>query len=360
MVSIKDVSVACGVSVATVSKALNNHHDIGEETKESSGNGKKDGLRSQFCIESIEDEQNLQYRGPFSGKSGNDLTHDHYATVLNSLKCCAEEKGYDITFVSKNGNLSAWDHRMTYLEHCKYRRFDGVAVLCTDFHDPEIQELVESDLPVVTFDHVFNDRSAVVSDTVKGISDLVRYAFEMGHRRIAYIHGEESAETKSRVSSFYRTCKELGIEVPPEYVREAAYRDTTKTYLETEALLKCRICPTCILFPDDFAYIGGFNSITLAGKRVPEDISTIGYDGIEIGKYLEPALATLKQDSELLGRRLAEKLIDEIEQPKICLVEHLLVGRKNLSRTVGKETDRSGINMMRNLCRKKEQRKKEV
>ena len=152
--------------------------------------------------------------------------------------------------------------------------------------------------------------------------------------------GEESAETKSRVSSFYRTCKELGIEVPPEYVREAAYRDTTKTYLETEALLKCRICPTCILFPDDFAYIGGFNAITLAGKRVPEDISTIGYDGIEIGKYLEPALATLKQDSELLGRRLAEKLIEEIEQPKICLVEHLLVeGKIYPGRSVKKLTE---------------------
>ena len=306
MVSIKDVSVACGVSVATVSKALNNHHDIGEETKERvRETARRIGYVPNFASKVLKTNRTYNIGVLFSGKSGNDLTHDHYATVLNSLKCCAEEKGYDITFVSKNGNLSAWDHRMTYLEHCKYRRFDGVAVLCTDFHDPEIQELVESDLSVVTFDHVFNDRSAVVSDTVKGISDLVRYAFEMGHRRIAYIHGEESAETKGRVSSFYRTCKELGIEVPPEYVREAAYRDTTKTYLETEALLKCRICPTCILFPDDFAYIGGFNAITLAGKRVPEDISTIGYDGIEIGKYLEPALATLKQDSELLGRRLA-------------------------------------------------------
>lgn len=76
------------------------------------------------------------------------------------------------------------------------------------------------------------------------------------------------------------------------------------------------------------------------GKRVPEDISTIGYDGIEIGKYLEPALATLKQDSELLGRRLAEKLIDEIEQPKICLVEHLLVeGKIYPGRSVKKLTE---------------------
>ena len=73
---------------------------------------------------------------------------------------------------------------------------------------------------------------------------------------------------------------------------------------------------------------------------MPEDISTIGYDGIEIGKYLEPALTTLKQDSELLGRRLAEKLIDEIEQPKLCLVEHLLVeGKIYLGRSVKNLTE---------------------
>ena len=217
---------------------------------------------------------------------------------------------------------------MTYLEHCKYRRFDGAVILCTDFHNPEILELVESDIPVITFDHMFNDRSAVVSDAVKGISDLVHYAYDMGHRKIAYIHGLDSAVTRNRVSSFYKTCQDLGIEVPPEYVKEAPYRDTTATYCRTVELLQLENRPTCILFPDDFAYIGGFNAITLAGLKVPDDISTMGYDGIEIGKYLEPALTTLVQDTDQMGKELARKLINTIEEPKTSLVEHILVDGK--------------------------------
>ncbi|MCI5649359.1 MAG: LacI family transcriptional regulator [Fusicatenibacter sp.] len=329
MVSIKDVSIACGVSIATVSKALNNHKDVGEETKERvRETARRMGYVPNFASKVLITNRTYNIGILFTDESGSDLTNDHFAKVLNSLKCSLEEKGYDITFVNKNGNISVWDKRMTYLEHCKYRRFDGVAILCTDFHDPEIIELVESDVPVITFDHVFNDRSAVVSDVVKGISDLVHYVYDMGHRKIAYIHGEDSAETRNRVSSFYRSCESFGIEVPPEYIKEAPYHDTTQTYLRTVELLQLRERPTCIFFPDDFAYVGGYNAITLAGLRVPDDISTIGYDGIEIGKYLEPALATLVQDADRLGRELARKLIDMIEQPKTCLVEHILVEGK--------------------------------
>ena len=104
----------------------------------------------------------------------------------------------------------------------------------------------------------------------------------MGHRRIAYIHGEESAETKAAFPRFTGHAKSLGLKFRRNMCG-GRHRDTTKTYLATEALLKCRICPTCILFPDDFAYIGErYLNATLGGEKSDEDISTIG-DGIEIG-----------------------------------------------------------------------------
>lgn len=329
MVSIKDISIACGVSVATVSKALNNHKDVGEDTKEKIRKKAREmGYVPNFASKALKTNRTYNIGVVFADEAGSGLMHDHFARVLNSLKNELEIRGYDITFVNRNGNVSAWNNRMTYLEHCKYRRFDGAVILCTDFHDPEILELVESDIPVITFDHMFNDRSAVVSDAVKGISDLVHYAYDMGHRKIAYIHGLDSAVTRNRVSSFYKTCQDLGIEVPPEYVKEAPYRDTTATYCRTVELLQLENRPTCILFPDDFAYIGGFNAITLAGLKVPDDISTMGYDGIEIGKYLEPALTTLVQDTDQMGKELARKLINTIEEPKTSLVEHILVDGK--------------------------------
>ena len=176
MVSIKDISLACGVSVATVSKALNNHKDVGEDTKEKIRKKAREmGYVPNFASKALKTNRTYNIGVVFADEAGSGLMHDHFARVLNSLKNELEIRGYDITFVNRNGNVSAWNNRMTYLEHCKYRRFDGAVILCTDFHDPEILELVESDIPVITFDHMFNDRSAVVSDAVKVVQTSDAY-----------------------------------------------------------------------------------------------------------------------------------------------------------------------------------------
>lgn len=214
---------------------------------------------------------------------------------------------------------------MSYLEHSRYRRFDGVVIACVDFEDPEVEELVKSEIPVVTIDHLFNNRSAIISDNVKGIRDLVSYIYRMGHRRIAYIHGADSAVTAGRLSSFYKTCEELGITIPPEYIREAPYRNTKGTYEETEKLLDLKNPPTCILYPDDFSCFGGINAIHARNLKIPDDISVAGYDGIRIGRHFQPQLTTIIQDTERLGKEAAIKLINLIENPKTTLTEQIIV-----------------------------------
>lgn len=107
--------------------------------------------------------------------------------------------------------------RSSYLEHCRYRGVDGVCVVCVNFLDPQVLELVQSELPVVTVDHMFNNRTSIVSDNVKGVQTLVNHVFGMGHRNIAFIHGERTAVTESRCASFYKTCYNLGLQVPDAY-----------------------------------------------------------------------------------------------------------------------------------------------
>ena len=250
------------------------------------------------------------------------LTHDHFAAVLDSFKRTAEKGGYDITFINCYRDR---EDRMTYLEHCRYRGFDGVMLACIDFDDPEVVELVQSDIPVVTIDHIFNNRMAVISDNVNGIRDLVEFIYHKGHRKIAYIHGVDSAVTKNRLSSFYRTMEMLGLEVPDEYIREAAYRDTVTTYDMTSQLLDLPNPPTCILFPDDFAAFGGINAIRERGLRIPEDISVAGYDGIPAARHLEPQLTTVRQDAEQIGCVAARQLISLIERPKSTIVEQIII-----------------------------------
>ena len=131
--------------------------------------------------------------------------------------------------------------------------------------------------------------------------------------------------TQKRLSSFYKTAADLGIDIPDEYIRAAAYRDTKGAYIETEKLLNLKNRPTCIFYPDDFACYGGMNAINERGLRVPDDISVVGFDGIRIARHLEPKLTTLKQDTKQLGMKAAEKVINLIEHPKITLIEQIIV-----------------------------------
>ena len=214
---------------------------------------------------------------------------------------------------------------MSYLEHCKYRGFDGVMIACVDFYDPQVVELVNSNIPLVTIDHVFENRSSIMSDNVGGMQQLLEYAYAKGHRKIAYIHGQEADVTKERLVSFYQTAEKLGLEIPAEYVKEARYRDSAGTDKCTRELLALDNPPTCILYPDDFASLGGLNAIAEMGLKVPDDISVMGYDGIRISRHLTPKLTTFKQDTKNIGGMAGEKLISLIENPSSAITEQIVI-----------------------------------
>lgn len=330
----KDISIACGVSVATVSKALNGHNDIGEETKKLIRRTAKEmGYVPNSASKALKTHRTYNIGVLFMDESQSGLKHDYFSYVLDSFKRTIEQHGYDMTFINC---CKTRTNRMSYLEHARYRGFDGVAIACVDFYAPEVMELVRSSIPVVTIDHLFNNRMAVISDNVKGMKDLLTFIHGKGHRRIAYIHGADSAVTQSRLSSFYKTAEELGMEIPDEYVKEAAYRDTKATFAKTSELLDLPKPPTCILYPDDFASFGGINAVKDRGLDIPQDISVAGYDGIRIGRHLEPQLTTLRQDTERLGAEAAENLIRLIEFPKTTVVRTIVIeGEVFEGKTVG-------------------------
>ena len=131
--------------------------------------------------------------------------------------------------------------------------------------------------------------------------------------------------TRNRLVSFYRTLQELGLESPEEYIREIPYRDADRAARETAELLDLKEPPTCILYPDDYAALGGINEIRSRGLRIPEDISIAGYDGLLFARILEPKLTTLCQDTKKIGKTAADRLIDLVEKPKTTLIERYVI-----------------------------------
>lgn len=333
MVSIKDIAKACGVSAATVSKALNDQGDISDATKERiRRQADSMGYMPNSAARALKTHRTYNLGVLYVDEASSGLTHEFFAAVLDSFKRAAESSGYDITFINRNIGRG----RASYAEHCRYRGVDGVMVACVRFEDAEVIELLQSGLPVVTIDYVFNNRMAVLSDNTDGIEHIVSELFARGHERIAYIHGEShSSVTEKRLACFYRVCKVHDIKVPDEYVCASTYRDAAECARLTHKLLALPKRPTAILFPDDFSAVGGIQAIRNEGLFIPHDISVAGYDGILLSQVLSPKLATYKQDTEAMGRVAAERLIAQIESPRTVLPEqHLIKGRLVLGESI--------------------------
>lgn len=323
MISMKELAQHCGVSVATVSKALNDQSDIGEGTKNKIKKAaEKLGYFPNAAARSLKTNRSYNIGVLFVDEANSGLTHEYFAAVLESFKVEAEKQGYDITFI--NGQVGK--KKVSYYEHCKYRNVDGVVIACVNFDNPEVIELLGSDIPVVTVDHIHENCSSVLSDNIKGIQSLMEYIYEKGHRKIAYIHGQVStAVTKARLTSFYRFIESQGLHIPDCYVLEADYLDVSQAMVRTRELLDMKDPPTCILYPDDTALIGGLNEIQARNLKVPDDISIAGYDGSRISQLLNPRLTTISQNTAAIGMQAAKKLISTIEKPKTTFTEQIIV-----------------------------------
>lgn len=321
-VTIKDVSERCGLSVSTVSKALNHYSDISEETrKRVIETARQIGYHPNALARALKTNRSYNLGVLFVDDFGSGLTHPFFSAVLDSFKQAAEQKGYDITFINHNLGQS----KMTFLEHCQYRNVDGVCLACIDFYSPEIAELMRHSLPAVTIDHSFNNRSCVISDNVGGMELLVDYAAELGHRRIAYVHGRPSSVTDNRLTGFYRAMKAHGLSVRQEYMAESDYQDPHKCYQAVRRLLKLAEPPTCVFVTDDFAAVGGLDAIRDAGMQAGKDVSIAGYDGHRLLQLLRPRLTTIRQDTRAIGQKAAEALIESIDEPTTAGVQTIMV-----------------------------------
>jgi len=322
MVTIKDIAKRCGVSPATVSKALNNYGDVNSETAQRIRKAAAEmEYRPNAAARMLKTNRSYDIGILFVDDTMCGLTHQYFSAILNSAKTAFESMGYSITFISP----SVSGKPVSFLDSARYRNCDGVLVASVDFTNPMVTDLLKSEIPTLTIDHAFPGCSCVMSDNVEGGYALTRYLLSMGHQRIGLIHGEDTLVTRKRVNGFHRAMKEAGIAVPEEYVVEGVYSDPNSTADATVTLMKLPEPPTAIMYPDDFSYIGGRNALERLGYQIPEDVSAVGYDGIMLSQVLRPTLTTWYQDAEEIGRASARKLVEEIEAPETSVPEQILV-----------------------------------
>ena len=323
MVSLKDIAEKCDVSVATVSKALNDQKDIGADTKRRIRTAADElGYSPNAAARALKTGQSFNLGVLFKDDAGSGLTHEYFSGVLNGFKEEAEAVGYDITFINNRfGNRNA-----SYTEHCRSRNFDGVVVVCASWDERAVRALLDDKIPKVTIDYIHHRSTAICSNNEKGIEDLLKFVYDRGHRAIAYIHGQDySYVTRDRIKSFLRTAEELRIPIKKEYIREAKYLDGEASAIETRKLLGLKNPPTCIFYPDDTSLIGSLPAFREKGVEIPKDVSVVGYDGSGLSQRLSPRICTICQNSDAIGREAAKRLIRLIEHPRTSLIERVVI-----------------------------------
>ena len=326
MVSMKDIAKICGVSVATVSKALNGQKDIKEETRKYiCATAENLGYRANSIARALKTNRSYNLGMLLMDEGHCGLGQEYFSTIIEGFKAEAESHGYDITFI--NSHLG--DQPNSYIEHCRYRGLDGVLVACVNFEDPRIRELSAGNIPLVSIDYAFQGHTAVFSDNQAGVEALVHHAYEKGHRKIAFIHGEDTVTTRHRLQGFHKACQELGLTIPADYIVPCIYHDSEACEKATAQLLHLEDPPTCILFPNDFSFIGGHNAIRETGYAIPglpisqKRVSVMGYDGMSLARMMW--LTTYAQDAYAIGQTAADQLIHRIEHPEDPVTEQIVI-----------------------------------
>lgn len=311
MATIQELSKLCGVSISTVSKALNGYTDISEKTRDMVIEKANElGYFPNANARSLKLKKTFNIGVLFVTASSMGLRNDYFAHILTSFRDECALRGYDITFIEHYVGR----RKMTYLEHCQYRNFDGVCVVSANYKDKEVIELAQSKLPVATVDFSFQDTYSIISDNYNGMKKMTEYIVGNGHKKVAFIHGIKTLVTENRIDGFLDVLEENNITIPDEYIREGKYRNPDVSEKIAEDLLELPDPPTCIIAPDDYSALGVVSAIRSKGLEIVEDISVAGYDGAEIPQFIGVKLATVSQDKDKIGLIAARKLIAMIEK----------------------------------------------
>ncbi|WP_435924212.1 LacI family DNA-binding transcriptional regulator [Paenibacillus sp. DYY-L-2] len=311
MITIYDIAKATGFSPTTVSKVFNGYSDVSPKTRRKIMETAEElGYVPNAQARSLTMKRSWTIGVLYIEPSGAGMLHPYFAGVIEGFKSIATSRGYDLMFLSKD----IGGKKSSYLERCKIRGIDGVVVILPDYSDPYFTELLESDIPCVLLDQESESKSTVYSDNFDGSKQAVEYLHRLGHREIAHIGGGDSFAGRKRHAGYLQAMESLGLPIQSEHIIQGSYDYTVETgKMAMERLLQASVRPTAVFAAGDNLAVGAMMTLKKQGLRVPEDISIIGFDDIEMAKYLTPQLTTVRQDTYALGSKAADMLISSIE-----------------------------------------------
>ncbi|MDR3329327.1 MAG: LacI family transcriptional regulator [Prevotellaceae bacterium] len=331
-VTIKNIAAELGLSVSTVSRALKDHPDISQTTKQ-----RTQALAKQLCYTPNPIALSLKsQRSYLVGVIVPEIAHYFFSTVIGGIESVADACGYSLILVQSGEQLSREEK---VLGHIVNLRVDGVLASVSKETNSygHFQRLLDERIPLVFFDRVADslDATHVTVDDFRGAYDATKHLIAQGCRSVAHFYGPRNRSIfRSRHDGYRQALEDAGLPFRPQLVVEA---DTLeKGTAQTERLVQQRIAFDAIFAVNDFTAAGAMLALRKAKLSVPHDVAVVGYTDAPTAKVLTPSLSSVHQSGFEMGQQAMKALLrqigaeDRLPAERIVLPAQLVVRESSL------------------------------
>ncbi len=309
MATIKDVARLAGVSTTTVSHVINKTRFVAEATQEKVLEAVKELNYAPSAVARSLKCNTTRTIGMLVTQS----TNLFFSEVIDGVESYCYRQGYTLILCNTGG---IYEKQRDYIRMLAEKRVDGILVMCSDLTQ-ELSEMLEShsDIPKVIMDWGPEASKAdkIIDNSELGGYLATKYLTDRGHKDIACLSGHlNKLACQERIAGFRRAMAEANYPVEENWILEGNFECDTAV-LAADKIIAMDKKPTAVFCFNDTMALGLMSRLQQRGIRVPEDMSVIGYDNIELAEYFSPPLTTVHQPKRRVGKNAFEILLERIK-----------------------------------------------
>ena len=332
--TIKDIAKEAGVSVATVSRALNNSSLLKKETMEKikSAAGKLNYVPNSSAKSLV---MNRSFNiGIFFSALDPGITSGYFYKLMFTIKNIIGER-YQLIVRS----ISDYD----YLGQVNKRAFDGIIVVSQrESDDKFIKHLKEASVPHVIVNRISPELEvdSFYSNEKDAVKKLIEYFIRIGHNRIAFVKGKDKTfSADHRLQGYLEALNLNDIELKEEFILQGDY-SMASGYDATAKIINLQNRPSAIFFSNDDMALGGFKCIKENGYDIPNDFSIAGFDNTKYSEFIYPDLTTIDRPIIPIIEEATKRLLDKIEnKAENCVIDKCIEAKLIIRDSVAKKTN---------------------
>jgi LacI family transcriptional regulator len=334
-----DVAKLAGVSQAAVSKVLNNPTaaSFPEETRQ----------RIFKAVDTVGYQPNVLARSLRMGKTQMlglifpDSANPFFAEIGRHIESLAYNLGYSVILCNTGGSP---ERERFYADTLARKQVDGIIFVAGGNRSDNLLLLSEHGIPVVVVDRDLSNCAVdtVLLDNFSGGVKATRHLLELGHQKVGCITGPSNVNPSAeRASGFKAALQERGLPADEEMIRQGDFQ-LESGWKRAFEILERQEPPTAIFACNDLMAVGALRAAAELKLSVPEDLSIVGFDNIDLASYSTPPLTTIAQPTSEIGIRavtmLVERIKDREREPRCELLEAVLIVRGSSARIGGSKT----------------------